>query len=1101
MTRQREQGPKGRKAFQEATVRHAVARLTDPAGSRRFLVADEVGLGKTLVAQGVLQHLAVSDVPLNVFYVCSSLTIAHQNRDNLLEVLPEEQRKAAVVDVDRPTLLPLADPSGDSAFTLFTLTPGTLPMKGSSRGRVDERAAIWCLLREGLPDAGGKLLRVEESLKLVQEATWREAVSRRSSEPMLSKIRGLAGPFIVQLRGWLQLPEGSDQAIVEAVLARLRTDPLNVVQSLRKRLARLGLTRLRPDLVILDEFQRFFELLEPFSAVTGDPAPADGVPEELDDTDEDAHGLLELLLGGRDDAPGPAILLLSATPYRPPAGGIDGAGLRHYRQFFRLLEFLYGDEARQQVPTLRAQFRRFGTLLREAAPGTTEVLTLRDDIQARLSKVVARTERVALLGADSAVGAPERRPAPLEPNDVRIYRHLWGAADPVDRSYATPYWSSIPYPLQMLDQQYLLRKRATPGPVTGDAAPTVLAAGQVRRYEHVAPPHPRMRALLSEVGGPMLGLPWLPPSLPWWPLAGVFKDAASDRQAAGGASKTLLFSRFRAVPRAVASLVSFESERRVYGDPVRGRSYDYRSRGRGGREDGERPEAGLSALPAPSFTWQARLRESGERELDHRLLSLFVPAPTLSRLGDPQDIPGFSEGRLRRSEALEFVTKRLRDALLANGVVISNEGRQGQAWRALLRLERAAAETWAPFTGALAGWATKSGSQGAKAVARAWLEEAQAAGSPLLGAPTITESDLAELAPLALYGPGVVLYRAVGRVFGPHVDAGVRLRRCADIALDALRPYLDEPEFHLSLSHSGRGVPNHPAAVRDAMWHGNFESVLDEYFAVHAGLGVADIAAGREAKALNALEQALSVRVSTIRVQSLESPDSFSLRCHTAMPFGLTVDKDESRGPDGAQARPDALRHAFNSPFRPYLLATTSIGQEGLDFHVYCDRLVHWDLPASPVDLEQRDGRINRFGGLSVRKVMAKPYVSGKTSIPDAGSPWLTLTRSLEETCSGMAPWWGMDGAKIHRVVFLPPLARQEGELELLLAGLSHYRLALGQPDPEQLLRALHRKLAGAATEAEKALLHAWLVEARINLSPPGPTARAAESTSLRTTT
>ena len=230
------------------------------------------------------------------------------------------------------------------------------------------------------------------------------------------------------------------------------------------------------------------------------------------------------------------------------------------------------------------------------------------------------------------------------------------------------------------------------------------------------------------------------------------------------------------------------------------------------------------------------------------------------------------------------------------------------------------------------------------------------------------------------------------------------------------------------------------------------------------------IDAGREAKALHALEQALAIRVSTIRVQSLDSADGFSLRCHAAMPFGLTPDKDERRDEDGAETRPDALRQAFNSPFRPFVLATTSIGQEGLDFHVYCDQLVHWDLPSSPVDLEQRDGRINRYGGLAIRKVLAQRHAERALPISVEGSPWMALTRALEETCEGMAPWWGTEGAVIRRTVFLPPLARQEGELDRLLAGLSHYRLALGQSDPEQLLRALHRRIEGAGTEEERAV-------------------------------
>jgi hypothetical protein len=283
------------------------------------------------------------------------------------------------------------------------------------------------------------------------------------------------------------------------------------------------------------------------------------------------------------------------------------------------------------------------------------------------------------------------------------------------------------------------------------------------------------------------------------------------------------------------------------------------------------------------------------------------------------------------------------------------------------------------------------------------------------------------------------------------------------------------------LNTRGSDTVNHPANVRRAIWNGNFEAVLDEYFAMHAGLGVESIDAGRERKALDSLEQALSVRVSTIRAQSLEASEPFSLRCHVAMPFGLTPDKDEQRD-SASETRPDALRRAFNSPFRPFVLATTSIGQEGLDFHRYCDQLVHWDLPSSPVDLEQRDGRINRYGGLSIRKAMVRSRSS--QDLPLHGSPWMVLTRALEEGCQGMEPWWGMKGAEIRRTVFLPPLARQAAELDRLLAGLSHYRLALGQADPDELMRALERRVASVGGDEGRSALRAWLLEARIDLAP-----------------
>ncbi len=1068
-------GAMGRKPFQEATVHHAVARLTSDDGSRRFLVADEVGLGKTLVAQGVLQHLSERKRPLNVFYICSSLTIARQNRDNLLEVLPKEQRFEAVVDVDRPTLLPWTTPSTAPPFTLFTLTPGTLPMNNSSRGRVDERASIWCLLREGLPHAGDALGRVEEKLKLVQEKSWLYELEKRSSGAMLDRIRDLAQPYVKDVREWLARPADSDAAIARALSDKLSSQSqFATIQILRKRLARIGLERLRPDVVILDEFQRFFEVLEPLSLKT-DTGMED---ERLDvDRDVDAEGLLQLLLGAPPGGSGPAILLLSATPYRPPAGGIDGMGIRHYKQFFKLLEFLYAEKARERVPELRTLFRKYGRLLREAAPGSTEVLLLRDDIQSRLVEVIARTERASFLRSYEQASSPDCQSVALTTSDVRVHTHLWTSASDEDKAAATPYWSSIPYPLQMMDKRYKLRERATPECPTDSTLH--LRASLVRRYESMEPPHPRMRALLSALPKAMLGLPWLPPSIPWWPLGAPFSEAQGAANDVG-LSKILLFSRFRAVPRAVASLISFEAERHIYGDPRRGRRYDYRARRRGGREEAFAPGEGLEALPSPSFSWQARQSEARGQELDHTLLSLFVPLSILAREGNPQTLNGFATRGLSKGNSLDQVTERLRAIFVRMGATIIDGRRTGEGWRALVALERSSQDSGAALLDALTEWADRSANKAAEAVVQAWIREARRPDARP-GSLTITETDLQDIADLALVGPGNVLLRSVGRVFGPASEASDRLLRVMNVSIGALRPYFDEPEFHLTLHLKGETAVNHPVNLRWAVWNGNLESVLDEYLAQHAGLGVRDVDAGREVKALEALEQALGVRVSTVRAQSLDSPEPFSMRCHVGMPFGLTPDKDEQQ--DGVrETRPDALRKAFNSPFRPFVLATTSIGQEGLDFHAYCDHLVHWDLPASPVDLEQRDGRINRYGGLSVRKALVR-QAGEEYTLPTSESPWMHFSRGFEERCGGMEPWWGTDGARIRRTVFLPPLAKQAQELERLLIGLSHYRLALGQADPDELLRSLERRLKDASSEARDALRE-WLLTARIDLSP-----------------
>ncbi len=90
------------------------------------------------------------------------------------------------------------------------------------------------------------------------------------------------------------------------------------------------------------------------------------------------------------------------------------------------------------------------------------------------------------------------------------------------------------------------------------------------------------------------------------------------------------------------------------------------------------------------------------------------------------------------------------------------------------------------------------------------------------------------------------------------------------------------------------------------------------------------------------------------------------LRVRFAMRFSVDQSDEEKK-----LQRSGAVRSAFNSPFWPFVLTSTSVGQEGLDFHQYCHAVVHWNLPANPVDLEQREGRVHRYKGHAIRKNVA----------------------------------------------------------------------------------------------------------------------------------
>ena len=79
----------GLKGFQRKTVDHVFRRMyDDPDPATRFLVADEVGLGKTLVARGLIaktiQRLQEQHVKrIDVIYICSNAEIARQNIQRL----------------------------------------------------------------------------------------------------------------------------------------------------------------------------------------------------------------------------------------------------------------------------------------------------------------------------------------------------------------------------------------------------------------------------------------------------------------------------------------------------------------------------------------------------------------------------------------------------------------------------------------------------------------------------------------------------------------------------------------------------------------------------------------------------------------------------------------------------------------------------------------------------------------------------------------------------------------------------------------------------------------------------------------------------------
>lgn len=130
-----------------------------------------------------------------------------------------------------------------------------------------------------------------------------------------------------------------------------------------------------------------------------------------------------------------------------------------------------------------------------------------------------------------------------------------------------------------------------------------------------------------------------------------------------------------------------------------------------------------------------------------------------------------------------------------------------------------------------------------------------------------------------------------------------------------------------------------------------------------------------------------------------------------------------------------SLRAAFNSPFPPYVLVSTSVGQEGLDFHRYCASVIHWSPPSSPSVLRQREGRVDRFQALQIRRALQK---AGGTN---------------EMAHQGMSPDFVlMKGDKrinqVDREVWYLPFTAQEAAWKTCLQRMYYSDLLIGAPDP-----------------------------------------------------
>ena len=1027
------------KPFQRRTVDHAFERLFIANDSTaRFLVADEVGLGKTLVARGVIartiEHLWKKVERIDIVYICSNSSIARSNLQKL-QVGGAPARSFAT----RLTMLATElaeDDRGSLAgnkLNFVSFTPGTSFNLRSSEGRWEERRILFHLLKGRVRPKVGLMNFLQMG---VGKDRWRRRL--RWGEKLDGDIRKRFLESYEQDEMCVQVDKLIDlhfRRHRQSWPWEIESQRRCLVGKLRALLARICVDALEPDLVILDEFQRFKTLLE---------------PSQSDTAVELAQSLFNAVTPEEEPV---RTLLLSATPYKLYTADAEIGREDHYQDFIATTRFLFRhDDGR--MDGLQRDIREFGKALKVAASGGSEqeLIQKKQRVQDRLQRVMARTERVAATDQRDSMVEEKQATPKLTPADVQQYLSTAAIFRAVGDRDPMPYWKSASYVPQFThgyrfnDQ---LKKFLDESPeqvreVTKSCSGALLRRPDLERWQSIDPGNAKLRDVVSDLlDGGLWRLLWLPPTLPYWELEGPFADMAR-------ATKTLLFSAWNVVPDVVSGILSYEAERRMM-EGGRVRRYDD-------------PEG-----------QQGRLLQLDSARSRHRLFLLLLPCLPLAAI---HPLSALAEGLEPRA----WVRARVAD--LMGNLPNPKEGREDSRWEWALPLLldpelRCFLKAWRDDPKLPNPNPDSFG---------AYVDDLLGLDPSMLGKRPEGLADL--LTDVALGSPAVLAARS-SMVAG--VDETTRRRVGVRVA-GAFWSLFNRPAV-ISLLTSLEGGSDQEFYWRRVLRYcqqGNLQAVLDEQWHWlweqeawrHAANGneIAESCAQALAESIRPKPSRVHLRLFDNLIEGTSDElEELRIRTTFALRYGTTATEEVAiNGEKPVTA--DTVRAAFNSPFRPFVLASTSIGQEGLDFHPWCHRIVHWDLPGNPVDLEQREGRVHRYKGHAVRRNVASQW---RDAALQEWVPGEDFWHRLFEVANAAArdsgepdvvPCWIANGKyRIERRVPLLPYTKEESAFDRLKRQLAAYRVVFGQPRQEELLSLLDQR------KWKEHRLREWTID----LSPP----------------
>lgn len=1022
----------GLKGFQRSAVNHVIDRFYgsgSEAGSGRFLIADETGLGKSIIARGVIaraiEHLEKNDAVdrIDVVYVCSNRDLAQQNLKRLNVTGDEHIGMATRLSLLARDSKRLALPStnGRKRVNLVSFTPGTSFKEGGwQTGSAPERAMLTLILDERINSTPSDR-RVTRML-LQGTVSTRERFDEHYVKPLAHELDGDLDERIVDsfhegiaadgsLEAFLQLRD--DARYLSKLTPELRRRAGRLTGRLRRTLAKSGVDSLEPDLVILDEFQRFRNLLDP---ETGEAA-------------ELAHSLF--------DYPQSKVLLLSATPYKPfTRAGEDDED--HYEDFLSTVRFLAGggpDAANGVASALRGYRRSLTT--------GSDVERAAADARGALLPLMSRSERPQLAENQDLLRIRDLDGGVPTPGDLTD----WAALQNLGHELGTPidleYWKSIPYFASFMEGYRPAEKarELLKGPDAGKVEKVLTQARTLTResieaFREIDLGNGYLRSLAAEtVDTGWWQLLWMPPSMPYLDPGTIFGEFDGV-----DLTKHVIFSAWSGVPTAVASLLSYEADRRVASSSETLRA--------------NTPEARRAVPPRLSYA----LREGQATAMS--ALSLFWPHPALASAGDPLAAVRAAGHRLSAVEVVDVARRAIGSNRLHSEV---SAGEDGRAWESyfstvgVLPDDLVGLDPDSLVAGLRDDGDEESGlGIGFREHVRTAIEQ------------TRTDSTIHEDLPLlAIHAPGNIALRALRTIAGESVSDRALWTAALELA-NGIRALFNRPESIALLTGIYGDDRDRPywRSVLDYCADGNLQAVLDEYiFQLHSELGGGDLDEAGVADVAAAAVGALEIRPARyVAHDATRERREIPLRARFALRYGGQHASDSD---DVSGARQAEVRASFNSPFAPFVLASTSVGQEGIDFHWWSHSVIHWNLPSNPVDFEQREGRVNRFAGHAVRKNIATAHWGDVLDSPRP-DPWGAAFAAALQRDTGLgefAPWWVYPGqAKIERVIASYPLSRDHAKYERLRDALTLYRLTLGQPRQEDMVELLRKRgVDGAA--------------------------------------